>query len=122
MLYVLRLIVYATTTVFLIANTARGQETPMLSPSPTPLSSPAQAPSPIPLAEVVTRAESALGNLRDIETQLTSDQIPLTVDKELPLLTREIDARVEESTKILTTNPSLETLRDLEVSWQKLGE
>ena len=122
MLQVLKLFVYATTTVILTASVVRGQEelTPSLPPSPP--ASPASVPAPIPLAEVVMQAESALGNLREIEAQLTSDQIPTTVEKELPLLTREIDARFEESTKILTTGPSLETLRNLEASWQKLGE
>src|SRR5262245_57643769 len=117
MLHFLRLIIYATTTVILTANVARSQETPTPSLSQNPPPSSAPAPTPIPLAEVVTQAESASGSLRDIDAQLTSDQISTTVEKELPLLTREIDARVEESSKILTTHPSLDTLRELEASW-----
>ncbi len=120
---VIRLFIYAMMTVLLTAPVTRGQQEILTTPLPSsPPASPAPAPTPIPLVEVATQVESTLGNLRDIETQFTANQIPTTVDKELPLLTREIDARFDDSTEILTMSPSLETLRDLEANWQKLGE
>ena len=68
------------------------------------------------------QAESAAANLRDIETNVSSDEVSKVVDQELPNLGREIDARHEESSKILTTAPSLETLRSLNRDWEKLHE
>jgi len=68
------------------------------------------------------QAESAAANLRDIETNFSSDQESKIVDQELPNLGREIDARHEESSKILTTAPSLETLHSLNRDWEKLHE
>ena len=77
----------------------------------------------IPLPEVpIRRAESAAANLRDIETNFSTDPVSKIVDQELPNLGREIDARHEESSKILTTAPSLETLRSLNRDWEKLHD
>ena len=99
----------------------RGQE-PYGGASPAPTGSPAMtAPSPIPLAEVVTQAEFVQSNLRDIDAGLASDQIISTVDSELPALEKEIDARLEENSKILNSRPSLEALRRLETDWKTLG-
>lgn len=95
------------------------------SSAPTPSATappPVAAPTPFPLAEVVTQTEATSANLRDIETDLTADQITATVNDELPLLTREIDARLDENNKILNSRPSLETLRNLEEGWKNLGE
>ena len=119
------------TFVLLLVVVARGQEKPAssaaaVSPSPVAQSSPAAtptpAPSPVPLAEVVTQAETVQAGLRDIEAELSSDQITATVDGELPIITRELDARLEENARILNSRPSLETLRNLEADWTKLGE
>ncbi len=107
---------------------ARGQDgtasTAATSSTPSAQTSPIATPAPtaIPLAEVVTQAETAQSNLRDIEADLAADQITATVNGELPVLTREIDARLEENSKILNSRPSLETLRNLENDWTTLGE
>ncbi len=108
----------------------RGQTTPApaaaTSPTPSvtasPSTTPAPAPAPIPLAEVVTQAEAAAASLRDIEADLAADQITSTVDSELPVFVREIDARLDENARILNSRPSLETLRNLEADWKTLGE
>ena len=97
-----KLFICAAMTVILTDSAARGQEAPTPSLPTSPPASPAQAPTSIPLAEVVTQAESASGNLRDIAAELAANQIPTTVNKELPVLTREIDARLDESAKLLS--------------------
>ena len=99
----------------------RGQE-PTNVAVPASTSSPATiaTPGPIPLAEVVTQAESMQSNLRDIDAGLAADQIVIIVDSELPALEREIDARLEESSTILNSRPSLETLQRLETDWTTL--
>jgi potassium efflux system protein len=106
---------------------ARGQETsapPAASPTPSAEvgSTAASGPTPIPLAEMVTQAEAASANLRSIEADLASDQITATVDAELPVLTREIGARLDENEKILNSRQSLETLKNLEKEWKDLAE
>ncbi|MEJ7709448.1 MAG: hypothetical protein WKF84_06215 [Pyrinomonadaceae bacterium] len=109
----------------------QGQPTPLLVPSapsssatPTPSAAAAVVvvtPTPIPLAEVVTQAELATASLRDTEADLSSDQITATIEQELPALTHDIDARLEENSRLLTPSPSLETLRALETGWQNIG-
>lgn len=98
---------------------ALGQETP--APAATALS-PTTGPTPIPLAEVVTQAETVSANLRTIEADLASDQITGTIDTELPELTREIESRLAENQKILNSRPSLDTLKNLETEWKTLAD
>jgi small-conductance mechanosensitive channel len=80
----------------------------------------ATKPAPIPLAEIATQVEAVSGRLRDLKTQLSSDPIAETVAAELPLLTREIDARLGETRKIVAQRPSLEMLARLEADWRRL--
>jgi len=99
----------------------RGQE-PTNVAVPASTSSPATiaTPGPIPLAEVVMQAESMQSNLRDIDAGLAADQIVIIVDSQLPALEKEIDSRLEESSTILNSRPSLETLQRLETDWTTL--
>jgi potassium efflux system protein len=76
----------------------------------------------IPLAEIATQAESASANLQTIEADLSSDQTTRTVQQDLPVITPEINARLEENSKILARSPSLDRLRRLESEWQQLRE
>ena len=109
-----------------LVDRARGQETPAqpaASPTPAVISSAAApGPTPIPLAEIVTHAEAASADLRGIETDLAADQITSTVNAELPVLMREIGARLDENEKILNSRPSLETLNSLASEWEVLAE
>jgi small-conductance mechanosensitive channel len=105
---------------------ARAQETaapPAASPASSAATSPTPAPSttPIPLAEVVAQAETVSANLRSIEADLATDQVTAGVDAELPVLIREIDARLDESQKILSSRPSLETLKNLDSEWKTVA-
>jgi small-conductance mechanosensitive channel len=71
---------------------------------------------------VATQAESALADLRDIEANLSEDPLITAIDAELPVLAREIQARLNESAKVQTNSPSLETLRTVRIGWQHLRE
>lgn len=90
---------------------------------------PAPAPAPlpaltrgIPIAEVATQAESALITLRGIDADVSSDRVTPVIADELPVLTRETDARLDETARILTSNPSLQTLHSLEGDWTGVAE
>jgi small-conductance mechanosensitive channel len=72
----------------------------------------------IPLAEVAPQAEAAFGNLQSIEGNLSADQTTVAIQQELPALARESSVRLEESSRMLGANPSLESLRRLNGEWQ----
>jgi small-conductance mechanosensitive channel len=72
----------------------------------------------LPLAEVAAQAEAAFASLQLIEGNLTADQATVEVQQDLPVLTRESSARLEESSRMLGANPSLETLLRLNREWQ----
>ncbi len=85
-------------------------------PAATPL------PEVLRLAEVRSQAESAKITLLSIEADLSSDHVTATSEAELRGFTREINLRLEESSKILAAIPSIETLRDLDNGWQQVTE
>jgi small-conductance mechanosensitive channel len=72
----------------------------------------------IPLAEVAAQAEAAFASLHSVEGNLSADQATVTIQQELPVLTQETSARQEESSRILSSSPSLEALRRLGREWQ----
>ena len=74
--------------------------------------------APIPLAEVAAQAEAAFASLHSIEGNLSADQATPAIQQDLPVLTRESSARQEESSRMLSSSPSLETLRRLNREWQ----
>ena len=88
--------------------------------NPAPDQPSATEPAPIPLAEVATDAEGASARLRDMLAELSSDPITEEVAQQLPVLTREIDARLRESRKIVAQRPSLEILIGIEAEWRRL--
>lgn len=112
-----------------LATIATGQKIPgFTAASPTPLASPTPSvqttipsPTPIPLADVVTQAETTTSYLRNVQTDLAADQIINGISNDLPLITREIDARIEENQKVLNSRPSLDTLKSLEADWTTLS-
>jgi small-conductance mechanosensitive channel len=71
----------------------------------------------IPLADVAAQAEAAFASLQSIEGNLSSDQATLAIQQDLPVLTRESSARLEESSKTLSSSPSLPTLSRLNREW-----
>jgi len=86
-------------------------------PSPSAEKAP---PASIPVSDVTSEAESVTSELRDIESDLSYDRSSQTVAQQLPVLTREIDARLRESRKILGQSPSVEMLVELEGAWLRL--
>jgi small-conductance mechanosensitive channel len=72
----------------------------------------------IPLAEVAAQAEAAFASLQSIESNLSADQATVEIQQDLPMLTRESSARLEESSKTLSSNPSLQTLRRSNGEWE----
>ena len=88
--------------------------------NPAPGPSSATKPVPIPLAEVATDAEAASARLRDMLDELSPDPITEEVAQQLPVRTREIDARLRESRKIVAQRSSLEILIGIEAEWRRL--
>jgi len=74
----------------------------------------------IPLAEVAAQAEAAFASLQSIEGNLSADDATLAIQQDLPVLTRESSARLEESSKTLSSNPSLPTLSRALEGWTGL--
>lgn len=105
---------------FLPAELLRAQTSRSASPSPNP--APSAAPTPLPLADVVAAADAALARLDQISSEIAADQTSANITRDLPHVTEEINARLEETRRVLTPGAPLETLRDLELRWQKLTE
>src|SRR6266581_7433214 len=76
----------------------------------------------IPLAEIAAQAESASATLQTIGAELSNDKTGSSVQQELPALTQEISARLEENSRVLSRNPSLDLLRRLNSEWQEVRE
>jgi hypothetical protein len=86
-------------------GTAPGQQATGSPAKPTP------APIPIPLAKVPLEAQSALASLQEIDANVSGDQSSADgIARTLSDLTSEIDARIADDTKLLTTSPSLDVL------------
>jgi small-conductance mechanosensitive channel len=109
--------------VFTISGSAHAQPaTPstVAAEHPAPASPTVTEPAPIPLAEVATEAEEASARVRDIQTALSSDRLTNVAAQQLPVITREIDARLRETRKIVAQKASLEILAGLESEWRRV--
>ncbi|MBI4529685.1 MAG: mechanosensitive ion channel [Deltaproteobacteria bacterium] len=95
------------------ASPASPQET-------TPAQPKAANPAPIPLSEIPAEAEAVSERLGEIQADLSSDRSTEAIANQLLSLTREIDARLGESRKIVAQRPSIEMLRGLEATWWRL--
>src|SRR5271157_1333773 len=83
---------------------------------------PTPAPTPIPLAKVPLEAQSALTSLQEIDANVSGDQSSADgIARTLSDLTSEIDARIADDTRLLTTSPSLDMLYRLKLTWEKFG-
>jgi potassium-dependent mechanosensitive channel len=97
-------------------GTVPGQQAPASPAKPTP------APTPIPLAKVPLEAQSALASLQEIDANVSGDQSSADgIARTLSDLTSEIDARIADDRRLLTTSPSLDVLYRLKVAWEKFG-
>ncbi len=93
------------------------------SPSPSATASPTPSPSPtvVPLADVVSVAETTSASLTEIQTNLASVETEQRITRELANVAEEITALQSESTRALAPGALLETVSDLERRWRKLG-
>jgi exonuclease VII small subunit len=98
------------------AATAPGQKASASVPKPTP------APTPIPLAQVPLDAQSALASLQEIDANISGDQSSADgIAATLSDLTSEIDSRIADDRRLLTTSPSLDMLYRLKLVWETFG-
>src|SRR5689334_11615713 len=103
------------------ASPVEGQNaSPSITQSPSPTAS--AAPTAVPLPDIVSASDSALDRLNQIQAELSSNKIVDTTTRELAAMTKELDARELETQRILRRGVPLETLRDFEARWQKLGD
>ncbi len=109
-------------------QTARAQDTtPQSNKSATNTSSQANvAPSPsltpIPFSEVVAQVENASSTLKEIGAGITADPTAETVERNLPVLSDEVNARLEETAQTLEGATSLDKLRSFETDWRTLAK
>jgi small-conductance mechanosensitive channel len=89
------------------------------SPSPSPSPSATAAPTPIALDQVPLEAESAFGELHQIEDTLSKARAALeSTNVGLINLKAEVKARMAEDARILAGSPSLDLLYPLRTNWQ----
>jgi hypothetical protein len=102
---------------------AFGQASPSPAPaSPTPTASPSAAPSAVPLADVVAAADAATERLDRSVTEIAGNQTGSNIARDLSHTMGEIDARIDETKRLLAPGVPLETTRDLEIRWLKLSD
>ena len=100
---------------------ASGGKAPSQPASGSP-AKPVPAPISIPLAKVPLEAQSALASLQEIDANVSKDQSSADGSaRTLSVLTSEIDARIDEDTKLLSTSPPLDLLYRLKLAWEKFG-
>jgi potassium efflux system protein len=83
-----------------------------------------KAPAPVavavPVSEISAQADAATVNLREIATSATANPLVTDVERDLPAMTRNIDVRLRENARIISQHPSVELLRTLERSWNRM--
>src|SRR5271167_1859393 len=97
-------------------GTAPGQQASGSPAKPTP------APTPVPLARVPLEAQSALASLQEIDANVAGDQASADgIASTLLGLTGEIEPRIADDSRLLTTSPSLDMLYRLKLAWENFG-
>ncbi len=96
-------------------NTAATQ-TPQLSVSPTVY------PTPIPFSDVIGQSDQANFTLQEIASNTAANPTADIIERDLPALTDEINARVEETAQVVANRLSLENLRRFENDWRVLAK
>jgi potassium-dependent mechanosensitive channel len=97
-------------------NAAEPQQASGPETKPSPVS------RPIPLIEIASKTQAALESLREIESGLSTDQTTTSAANGLSDLTAEIESEIGDDTQLLRSNPSLQMLYPLKVSWQSFGD
>lgn len=99
-------------------NASQNSNTKQSAESPTPEVST----TPIPTGEVVTQAEETTGRLEKISEGLKENPGITLIETELPELKSELDSRIPETSRLLSSGPSLESLRTIEQDWQDFAK
>lgn len=76
----------------------------------------------VPLSEIPAQAESDSTTVQAIEAGLPTDKTAESLQDDLPVITEEITARLEENSRILSRNRSLDVLRRLSSEWQEMRD
>jgi potassium-dependent mechanosensitive channel len=99
------------------SGTAPGQQASASLAKPNP------APTPIPSAKVPLEVQSALASLQEIDANVSGDQSSADgIARTLSDLTSEIDARIADNTRLLTTSASLDMLYRLKFTLRNFGD
>jgi potassium-dependent mechanosensitive channel len=113
---VIRIVLFISLVLVSSGRTAPSQPASASPAKPNP------APTSIPLAKVPLEAQSALTSLQEIDGNVSGDQSSADgIAHTLLDLTSEIDARIADDTRLLTTSPSLDMLYRLKLIWEKFG-
>ena len=95
-------------------------------PSPSAASPPPTAapePTPIPLAKIPLEAESTLATLQEISASVSKDESAANlIAANLANLAAEIDSRVADDSRLLSSSQTLDTLHRMTVIWQKFSD
>src|SRR5271155_2376261 len=113
---VIRIVLFISLVLVSSGGTAPGQQASASLAKQNP------ATTPIPLAKVPLEAQSALASLQEIDANVSGDEsIAKDIARTVSVLKSEIDARIADDTKLLTTSPSLDMLYRLKLTWQSFG-
>ena len=113
----IRIVLFISLVLVSSGGTAPGQQASASLAKPTP------AATPIPLAKVALEAQSALASLQAINASVAKDQSSAdSIARTLLDLTNEIDGRIVEDTRLLTTSLSIDLRYWLKLTWQNFDD
>jgi small-conductance mechanosensitive channel len=113
---VIRIVLFISLVLVASGGTARSQQASGSPAKPTPAS------TPIPLAKVPLEAQSALASLQEIEANVSGDQSSADgIARSVSVLTSEIDARIADDGRVLTTSLPLDLLYRLKRTLESFG-
>jgi potassium-dependent mechanosensitive channel len=95
----------------LSGNIARAQQPSPGAPKPSPGIA---APTPIPLSQIAAEAQTTGQTIRDVQANLSTDQVTGTIEERLPEVANEVELRMNEMTKILSSKLPLDLIRHME--------
>ena len=108
-------------TILLLVFTGAAAETPTdQKASPTPKTTP--EPTPIPLAELLPEMQATSTTLEEIDA--SASRVQSNTDAfvtRLSKLTGELNPRLAEDTKLLSSSPSLDLLYRIKLTWEDFG-
>ena len=107
------------------SQTGENNSAPLATPSPEASASPVIPPTasaPIPVADLVTQAESLNSDLASIEHQLVNDPEIAIIETQLPIISQKIESESARTQQLLSSAVSIENLNRLVDLWNRLGD